>query len=160
MLRGRPGLIWIAPPLLAAIFGAASAMAGAFSVPLMRAMVLAACRRRRCYACLCKALGPVGTGATLDFAAILLIWLPIELERGPAESARATRRVSISGAWNRDGALVIGYRTVDGLKYNLPRARRNFVGCRSRPSRSPAPVLAALGIAIGFIPAPSRWPWI
>ena len=96
---------------------------------------------------LCVSLQGAGAAkmpAALDFAAILLIWLPIELAAGaplcpPVPARGFLHSVAYGIAILLGLTLFIGYRTVDGLKYNLPRARRDFPGCRSRPSRSTRP---------------------
>src|SRR5512140_748186 len=80
LLQRNPGAVWAVPFLLTAIFAAAAAVAGAFSIALI-AMVLG------------YALAPVacvwlaGGGepkvpVVLDFVAILLLWLPLEFAAG------------------------------------------------------------------------------
>jgi membrane protease YdiL (CAAX protease family) len=158
VLHGRPALIWIAPPLFAAIFAVASALANALSIRLI-GMVLA----YTAAPVLCVYLQGPGfpkKPTVLDFAAILLIWLPIEFAAGaplvPIHARGFLHSVAYGIAILLGLVLFIGYRTFDGLKYNLPRARRDLWQPFAAFAIT-APVLATLGVAIGFIPAP-HWP--
>ncbi len=154
-LQGSPGAVWAFPFLLTAIFAAAETVAGVFSVPLT-AIVLG------------YTLAPVfcvwlaGSGEpkspkALDFAAILLLWLPLEFAAGavfvPRPAQGFLHSVAYGVAILLGLVLVLGFRAFPGMKDNAPRERRDWalplIGFAAV-----APVLIAVGIAIGFIPAP------
>ncbi len=89
-----------------------------------------------------------------DFAAILLLWLPIEFAVGkellpqrawPAANLTA-RGVSILLALS----LFLLYRRLKGMKYNLPRSSRDFANAAAG-FVFVAPVLIALGLYLGFM---------
>jgi membrane protease YdiL (CAAX protease family) len=155
LLHRAPAAVWALPFLLTAIFSAASLLAGAFSIPLTL-MVLAytvapvACA----YA---QGAGATGPPSALDFLAIALLWLPIEFGAGhtliPRPAQGFLHSVAYGIAILLALTLFLGFRTFPGMKYNLPRRAADF--------RLPvvgfalvAPVLAVVGIAIGFIPWP------
>jgi hypothetical protein len=155
LLRRTPQAVWAAPFLLTALFAGAAAMVGVFR-PALAAMVLV-------YASapvLCAYLagpGPATQPGALDFAAILLLWLPLEFGAGQNLVPRAAQGFLHSAGYGIAILLALilflGFRAFAGLKYNPPRQARDW--------RLPlvgfalvAPVLAVVGIAIGFIPPP------
>jgi membrane protease YdiL (CAAX protease family) len=144
----HPALIWAAPPLLTGVFAAASAMASAFSIPLTL-IVLA----YTCAPVLCR----YTMGGRADFLAVLLLWLPIEFAAGAAFVPRAARGFLHSVAYGI--AIVLGltlflcYRPIAGMKFNLPHRWRDLWLPLAGFALA-APVLATVGIAIGFIPPP------
>jgi len=154
-LRRRPALIWIAPPLLTAVFVAASAVVpgAASSLSLAQAIVV-----------LIYTAAPVLCRYTMsgkgDFLAVLLLWLPIEFAAGfafvPRTSYGFLHSVIYGIAIVLGLTLFLGYRPIGGMKFNLPRSPRDLwlplVGFAMV-----APVLAVVGVAIGFIPPP-HWP--
>ncbi len=150
-LRRRPALVFGAPLALTAIFAAASGAVGAFSISLTLLVLLYT---------LAPALVLFVWGTRADFAAILLLWLPIEFGAGAALVARGQQgflhSVAYAVAILLGLTLFIGYRRLEGMKFNLPRDWRDLwlplVGFALL-----APVLIAVGMAIGFIPAP-HWP--
>lgn len=155
ILRPHPARIWAAPVLFTAAFGGAAALAGAFSLPLI-ALVLAYTAAPVLCAFL-QGTGPAERPTALDFLTILLLWLPIELAAGAALVPPAARGFLHSVIYGI--AIVLGlilfacFRSFPGMKFNLPRSSRDF--------RLPllafcalAPVLAVVGIALGFIPPP------
>jgi len=141
--------------LLTAAFSGAAALAGAFSVALML-MVLA----YTLAPVLCVVLAGRGEQKrppVLDLAAILLLWLPLEFAAGgslvPRPAQGFLHSVGYGVAILLGLVLFLGYRAFPGMKYNLPRSRRDlwlplagFVLV--------APILVVVGIAIGFIPMP------
>ncbi len=147
-LSARPWRIFAAPLLLALVFAAASAAVSAFSAPLSL-LVLA-------YALL-PTLAIYFAGARGDFAAILLLWLPIEFAAGAALVPQAQRgflhSVAYAIAILLGLTLFLGLRRIGGMKYNVPEEARDgwlpLVGFALV-----APVLIAVGMAVGFIPAP------
>jgi len=151
----RPACIWLAPPILTAAFAGASALVHAFSFPLTVAVLAYTCAPVLCG--FLAGAGPAERPAGLDFAAILLLWFPIEFNAAESLVPRAAQGFLHTVAYGM--AIVAGltiflcYRAFPGMKYNLPRARRDFwlplagFACL-------APALAVLGMAIGFLPPP------
>src|SRR5437763_12374701 len=83
-LRGlfhrHPQTIWVVPFLLTSMFAGAAAMAGAFSLELV-GMVLAYTLAPAACAYMAGAGSPKKPGV-LDFAVIVLLWLPLEFAAG------------------------------------------------------------------------------
>ena len=161
-LHARPATIWAVPFLLVTIFSGAAVLAGAFSFP--RALLALG------YTALpveCAWAGSRGHPAgfvdrpgTLDFAAILLLWLPLEFAAG-ARLVRLPARgflhsVAYGIAILLGLVLFTGFRSFPAMKYNLPRRWSDF-GLPVAAFAITAPVLMVVGIAIGFIPLP-HWP--
>ncbi len=153
-LQRQPRLIWLVPPVLTAVFVCAAVLANAFS-PALSLMVLG----YTAAPVLCAVLtpGPAKTSHWLDFLGIALLWFPIEFAAGAALVPRPAQGFLHSVMYGI--AILLGlivfliFLDRPGMKYNLPRARRDFwlplagfVAC--------APVLIGLGVAIGFIPPP------
>jgi hypothetical protein len=95
-----------------------------------------------------------------DFVTIALLWLPLEVGAGQTLVPRPAQGFLHSVAYGiailLGLTLFLGFRTFPGMKYTLPRRAADFrlplVGFAML-----APVLAVVGIAIGFIPWP-HWP--
>jgi membrane protease YdiL (CAAX protease family) len=148
LLKARRGLVWMAPIILTAVFAAASAIAGAFSFALTGAVFI-------------YTLLPVtAVWAGYDFAAILLLWLPIEFAAGaplvPVAARGFLHSVAYGVAILLGLVLFLGFRRLAGMKYNVPESWRD-VGLALAGFALVAPVLVLVGIAIGFIPGP-HWP--
>jgi len=158
ILAARPGAIWIVPFLLGGVFGVAALLVRAWSAPL-NLLVLA----YTAAPVLCVWLagpGPAERPTVLDFAAILLLWLPLEFAAGASLVPRPVQgylhNVAYAIAILLGLLLFLGWRAFPGLKFNLPRASRDGWLPLAGYAVS-APVLIVLGIAIGFIPPP-HWP--
>jgi hypothetical protein len=154
-LHRRPAWICAAPVLLSAVFSGAAALAGAWSLPLAL-MVLA----YLAIPVLCA--WPQGAGAVLrpsglDFLTILLLWLPLEFSAGAHLIPRAAQGFLHSVAYGIAILLAlvifVGFRSVPGLQFNLPRHARDY-WLPLAGFAITAPILAVVGIAIGFIPPP------
>ena len=148
LLKARRGLVWLAPMILTALFTAASAIAGAFSFALTGAVLI-------------YTLLPVAAvWAGYDFAAILLLWLPIEFAAGAAlvpVPARGFLHSAVYGVAILLGlVLFLGFRRLPGMKYNVPGSWRD-VRLALAGFVVVAPLLVVMGMAIGFIPGP-HWP--
>jgi membrane protease YdiL (CAAX protease family) len=157
-LHGRPALVWAVPFLLTAVFAGAALLAGAFRFPLVISVLGYASAP-----VLCVYLGGAGcikTPGVLDFAAILLLWLPVEFGAGAALVPRPAQGFLHSVAYGiailLGLTLFLGFRSFSGLKYNLPRARRDL-WLPLAGFALLAPVLMAVGIPIGFLGLP-HWP--
>src|SRR5580704_14507795 len=147
-LRRRPALLWAAPLLLTAVFVAASAVVSAVSAA--QTLVVLAYTGAPV---LCRyALGP-----RADFLAKLLLWLPIEFAAGAAFVPRASygflHTVIYGIAILLGLTLFLVFRPIGGMKFNLPRGWRD-IWLPLAAFAVTAPVLVAVGIAIGFIPPP------
>jgi membrane protease YdiL (CAAX protease family) len=92
-----------------------------------------------------------------QFLAILLLWLPLEFAAGARFVPRPAQGFLHSAAYGiailLGLVLFLAYRPTPGLKYNLPKKRRDFWLPFAAFAIS-APVLAIIGVAIGFIPPP------
>jgi len=155
LFEARPRTVWVFPPLFAAIFGAASVLVSAFS-PALTLMVLV----YSAAPVLCAAVegpGPAKSPAALDFLAVLLLWLPLEFGAGqhlvPRPAQGFLHSVAYGIAILLGLVLFLGFRSIPGMKYNFPRQPRDF-WLPFAAFAITAPVLAVLGIAIGFIPPP------
>ncbi len=155
LLHRRPTILWTAPVLLTAIFVAASCLVDAFSVPLTLlvlgytlAPVLVAHVQG-------PAIAPRPT--SLDFLGVLILWLPIEFAAGARLVPRPVQGFLHSVAYGIAILLGLllwtGFRAFAGMKYNPPRQSRDF-WLPLAGFAMVAPVLAVVGIAIGFIPMP------
>jgi membrane protease YdiL (CAAX protease family) len=155
LFRRRPASVWIAPVTMTGVFAIASLVARAANVPLILAVMAYAAAPTLC-------VSLAGTGRTdkpglLDFAAILLLWLPIEFAAGAALVPRAAQGFLHSVAYGI--AILLGltlflcFRSFPGMKYNLPRHASDW-WLPLAGFILTAPVLVAAGIPIGFIPAP------
>jgi membrane protease YdiL (CAAX protease family) len=89
-----------------------------------------------------------------------MLWLPLEFAAGSGfvpPPARGYLHNIAYGIAILLGLLLFGsFRAFPGMKYNLPRERRDL-WLPVAGFLVSAPVLIAIGIAIGFIPAP-HWP--
>jgi membrane protease YdiL (CAAX protease family) len=159
ILRARPAVFWLAPVLGTGIFMTAAAMVGAASWPLALAALVYTAVPSACAVRLGPAASP--RPQALDFVAILLLWLPLELNLAKPlvlAAAQGYLHSVIYGVAILLGlAIFLLFRGFSGMKYNLPRRPRDlwvvlagFVAA--------APVLIGIGIAIGFIPFPHFHP--
>ena len=144
-LEKRTDRVWVVPLVPAAIFAGGAWLAGGFSWALVL-MVLA-------YAAapvLCMVVNQ-------PFLAILLLWLPLEFAAGarlvPRPAQGFLHSVAYGIAILLGLVLFLAYRPTPGLKYNLPKQGRDF-WLPVAAFGIAAPVLAVVGVAIGFIPPP------
>jgi membrane protease YdiL (CAAX protease family) len=146
----RPASLFAAPPALTLLFGALAWAAGAFSVPLVLlvlvytlAPVLAAFFQ-----------GPGGKPTWLDFAVILMLWLPLEFSAGqhliPKPAQGFLHSVAYGIAILLGLTIFLGFRALPGMKFELPSARDLAYGAAA--FLICAPILVAGGRLLGFIP--------
>jgi membrane protease YdiL (CAAX protease family) len=155
VLHRRPSLLWFAPILFTAFFAAASSYAGAFSVALTLMVLVYTLAPLAIAYVQGPAIGP--RPSALDFLGIVVLWLPIEFAAGGRLVPRAAQGFLHSVAYGIAILLGLilwtGFRSFAGIKYNPPRSKRDLwlplMGFALL-----APVLAVVGIAIGFIPMP------
>jgi len=154
VLRRRPAWIWIAPPLLTTVFCAAALIPAVLSVPLLLLILI-----YTSVPVLCAFLqGPGGSRPTaLDFLTVLLLWLPIEFGAGarliPRPAQGYLHSVAYGIAIILGLVLFLGFRSFPGLKYNVPRHAGDY-WLPLAGFAMVAPILAVVGIALGFIPFP------
>jgi membrane protease YdiL (CAAX protease family) len=155
LLHRRPAWIFAAPPLLAAVFTIAAALSGVPSLPL--ALLVLAYTAAPVLCAYAQGAGPVARPSGLDFLTVLLLWLPLEFSAGasliPRPAQGFLHGVAYGIAILLALVLFVGFRSVTGLKYNLPRQARDY-WLPLAGFAVAAPVLAVVGIAVGFIPPP------
>ena len=155
LLHRAPQAICAVPLLMAAIFAGSAALAGVLSGSLVLMVLAYAAAPVLCI--YLQGPGPVQRPAVLDFSAILLLWLPLEFGAGqnlvPRPAQGFLHSVGYGIAILLGLLLFLCFRAFPGMKYNPPRNARDWwlplIGFAAV-----APVLAVVGIAIGFIPAP------
>jgi hypothetical protein len=157
-LQARPAALWAVPFLLVAIFSGAAALAGAFSFRL--ALLVLGYTAAPVVCAWAAGAGFIEQPVALDFAAILLLWLPLEFAAGarlvPRPAQGFLHSVAYAIAILLSLVLFTGFRPFTGMKYNLPRRVSDF-GLPLAAYAITAPVLMVVGIALGFIPLP-HWP--
>lgn len=144
-LQAAQSLVWLAPPVLTAVFAAASLLAGAFTLPLTAAVLAY------------TAVPVIAAWWRQDLLTVLLLWLPIEFAAGQSLVPVPARGFLHSAAYGiailLGLVLFLGLRGLPGMKFQAPRTKRDLwlplVGFLVV-----APVLVVVGIAIGFIPPP------
>ncbi len=155
ILHRRPGWLWVAPVLLTAIFAAAAALADASSLPLDLLVLLYTSLPVICASV--QGPGDVPRPSALDFLTILVLWLPLEFAAGahlvPRHAQGFLHSVAYGIAILLALILFVAFRSVPGLKYNLPRHARDY-WLPLAAFAILAPILAVAGIALGFIPPP------
>ncbi len=154
-MHRRPRLIWAAPLVLTAIFGGAARLAHTESPTLLLLVLVYTAVPVLCaYA---QGPGPVSRPSALDFLTILFLWLPIEFNAGASLIPRPAQGFLHSAAYGIAillGLIIFaGFRSVEGMKYNLPERARDY-WLPLAAFVITAPILTVVGIAIGFIPAP------
>lgn len=157
--KRRPALVFAAPAVLTSAFALSSALAGAFSPALTGTVALYMLAPALC----AWRLGPgvrERRPAALDFAAVALLWLPLELGVGASLVPRAGQGFLHSAAYGAAIVLAVtlfaGFRAMPGMKYNVPRGARDFL-VAAAGFLLLAPVLFVLAYALGFIDPP-HWP--
>jgi membrane protease YdiL (CAAX protease family) len=155
LLHRRPAWIFAAPPLLTAVFTIAAALSGVSSLPL--ALLVLAFTAAPVLCAYAQGAGPVARPSALDFLTVLLLWLPLEFSAGasliPRPAQGFLHGVAYGIAILLGLVLFVGFRSVTGLKYNLPHHARDY-WLPLAGFAVAAPVLAVVGIALGFIPPP------
>lgn len=154
-LHAGPKAVWSVPFLLTAVFCGAALLAHAWTA---RLCVLVFAYTVAPVLCVWMARSrQADRPSLLDFAAILLLWLPLEFAAGASLVPRPAQGYLHSIAYGiailLGLILFVGFRSFPGLKYNLPRswrdARLPVIGYAVS-----APLLIIAGLAVGFIPTP------
>jgi len=144
------------PAVLSAVFLAVAAKLGAFSAPLV-ALILAYTFLPMAVAYLAKGTPPP---TWHDFVIIALLWFPLEFSLGHQFIPKHAQSTLHLAAYGVSIVLALSifllFRRLTGMKINLPRSGRDFVNLLLGFAAC-APILIALGRAIGFLP-PFHWP--
>jgi membrane protease YdiL (CAAX protease family) len=155
LLHQRPRAVWAFPLLLTTVFSGAAAVAGALSLPL--ALMVLGYTAAPVLCAYIQGAGFIHRPRSLDFLAVALLWLPLEFGAGAGLVPRAAQGFLHSVAYGiailLGLVLFLGFRSFPGMKYNPPRRASDF-WLPLAGFAAVAPVLAAVGIAIGFIPWP------
>src|SRR5581483_8118823 len=119
----RPAVVWILPLLFTAVFIGAALLADAWS---LRLALLVLGYTAAPVGCAWLARGSVAQRPViLDFAAILLLWLPLEFAAGarlvPRPAQGFLHSVAYGIAILLGLTLWLGFRRAEGMKYNVPR---------------------------------------
>lgn len=154
-LHRHPIWIWTAPVVFTAIFSGAAAFARAWSLPLILMVLTYTAGPVLC--AYIQGAGIVNRPSALDFLTILVLWLPLEFAAGATLIPRPAQGFLHSVAYGiailLGLILFVGFRSVPGLKFNLPRNMRDY-WLPLAAFAITAPVLAVVGVVIGFIPPP------
>jgi uncharacterized protein len=150
-LKSHPALLFAVPVVLTLLFSGLAAASGAFSLPLALLVLL--------YLFL-PALAAFVQGSAiakpswLDFAIILLLWLPLEFSAGehlvPKPAQGFLHSVTYGVAIILALAIFLGFRALPGMKYTVPRARDLAYGAAAFCIVTP--ILIATGRLLDFIP--------
>ncbi len=139
------------PAVLSAVFLAIAAHLGAFSLPLA-VLILAYTFAPTVVAHLARETPPP---TWLDFIIIALLWFPLEFSIGHQwipKQAQSTLHLAAYGVSILLGlSIFLVFRRLKGMKINFPRSGRDFVNLLIGFAAC-APILIALGRAIGFLP--------
>jgi membrane protease YdiL (CAAX protease family) len=159
VLHRRPALVFLTPPALTGVFVLASIAAGQWNAEL--ALIVLVYTFLPAFCAYLQGPGPASRPTALDFATILLLWLPLEFPAGAAHliakhAQGFLHSVAYGIAILLGLVLFLGFRAFPGMKYNPPRERRDLVLALVGYAIT-APVLMLIGIWIGFIP-PSHLP--
>jgi uncharacterized protein len=151
-LKHNPKFLFIIPALLSAIFLAAAAELGAFSLPLASLILAYTFLPITCAYLARHAAAPTSA----DFVVIALLWFPLEFSLGhqfiPKQAQSALHLAAYGISILLGLAIFLLFRQLQRMKYNLPRSSRDFVNLLLGFAAC-APILIPLGRAIGFLPA-------
>src|SRR5579862_1602795 len=147
-LKHRPALLFVIPIVLSAMFLAEAAQLSALNGPLA-ALILGYTLLPAISAYL----------SWPDFVLIALLWFPLEFSAGKPwvpKQAQGPLHLTAYGVSILLGlSIFLLFRRLPAMKYNLPRSGRDVVNLLIGFAAC-APVLIALGRAIGFLP-PFHW---
>jgi hypothetical protein len=143
--------LFAVPAVLSAVFLAVAAYLNAFSLPLA-ALMLGYTFLPVVVAYLARGTPPP---TWLDFVIIALLWFPLEFSIGhqfiPKPAQSTLHLVAYGVAILLGLSIFLLFRRLSGMKINWPRSRRDLVNLLLGFAAC-APILIALGRAIGFLP--------
>jgi membrane protease YdiL (CAAX protease family) len=149
----RRALIWLAPAFLSCVFCAVAAAYGAFTIQLLGLVVIYTAAPT---ACVYVQHAERSRPTWLDMVAVLLLWLPLEFAAGAELIPKPVQGFLHSVAYGI--AILLGlllflcFRSLDRMKYNLPRSPRDLWIALAGFALT-APILIVLGVWLGFMPA-------
>ncbi|MBI2681425.1 MAG: CPBP family intramembrane metalloprotease [Candidatus Solibacter usitatus] len=150
-LLTQPRLVFIVPVSLAAFFCAVVAYFGALSLPLVLLILAYTFLPTIC----AFVQGPQqGAASWLDFAIMLMLWLPVELNFGRPWIPREIQGLAHTAVYGIGLLLALillgAFRGLRGMKYNLPTHGRDALYVLAAFVAA-AVVLIPLGLALGFL---------
>ena len=156
-LHTTPAVVWCVPVVLSATFCAVAAYYGAFTIGLATLVLVYTLAPTACV--FVQRRREANRPTWLDFAAILLIWFPLEFAAGARLIPKGVQGYLHSVAYGV--AILLGVilflcvRSFPGMKYNGLRSMRDLWLALGGFIVT-APVLIWLGVWIRFIP-PFHW---
>lgn len=149
-LLAKPSLLFLAPAILAAFFCAVVAYSGALSLPLVLLIMAYTFVPGIC----AFVQGPQQSASWLDFAIMLMLWLPVELNVGrpwiPRELQGLAHTV-VYGIGLLLALILLGaFRGLRGMKYNLPTQWRDALYVLAAFAAA-AVILIPLGLTLSFL---------
>jgi len=152
LMQATPALVFVASAGVTAIFAAASAYEKALSAPLIALVFAYAMAPALCL--YVAGVSSCGRAGWLDLAAILLLWLPLELAAGaplvPKPAQGALHAVAYGCGILLALVLFLIFRSLNGMKYNLPRSARDLRNAAAGFGVA-AVVLIPVGLWTGFM---------
>jgi len=152
-LQARPWLLFAVPAGLTLVFCGLAAASGAFSIRLT--LLILAYTIAPVLVAFAQGAAFVKRPSWLDFAIILMLWLPLEFSTGqhliPKPAQGFLHSVAYGIAILLALAIFLSFRSLPGMKYHLPAARDVIYGVAG--FLITAPVLILLGRLLNFIPA-------
>ncbi len=152
VLEFRPALILAVPAALTLFFSGLAAASGAFSFSLVLLILAYTCAPA--LAALLQGPALLKRPTWLDFAIILMLWLPLEFSLGeqliPKPAQGFLHSVAYGIAIILALTIFLGFRALPGMRYGVPRARDLAYGAAG--FLVAAPILIAAGRMLGFIP--------
>lgn len=147
---GRPALVFLVPAGLSPLFLGLAAGLGSLSAPLAALVFAYTLAPTVC----CYFARHRAAPAWADFLTLLLLWFPLEFAAGASlvpKSAQSLLHMAAYGVSVVLGlVLLLAFRSLDGVKYNVPRSGRDFLNALAGFA-AVAPVLIALGRVLGFL---------
>lgn len=151
-LHAHPALLFPVPAGLTLLLCGLAAASGAFSARL--ALLVLAYTAAPSLVAFAQGAAFVKRPSWLDFAIILLLWLPLEFSAGqrliPQPAQGFLHSVAYAIAILLALIIFLGFRSLSGMKYHLPAVRDLALGAAG--FLITAPVLILLGRLLGFIP--------
>src|ERR1700722_875824 len=151
-LQARPTLLFVVPAALTLFFCAVAIANGVFSIPLALLVLVYTCAPS--LAAFAQGSQLVKRPSWLDFAIILMLWLPLEFSAGAHLIPKPAQGFLHSGAYGMAIllalAIFLGFRALPGMRYRVPAARDLLYGVAG--FLVTAPVLIVVGRLLDFIP--------
>jgi membrane protease YdiL (CAAX protease family) len=150
--QARPALLFAVPAALTVLFCGLATANGAFSLSL--ALLILAYTCAPSLAAFAQGARLVKRPSWLDFAIILMLWLPLEFSAGahlvPKPAQGFLHSVAYGIAILLALAIFLGFRALPGMQYRVPAARDLVYGVAG--FLVTAPVLIVVGRLLDFIP--------